>query len=197
MAGIFGKIFGAAKKKLFGSGVAETSAQKHFRSEEEAAYAASQQTGARRRLLERRVAEGKSAKVYKNRKNVDLLSTRIAGSGESPFWEDFLDGFPFGRFASSNVWRIQYDRTQETLYVQYMGGRGKKRGGPGHWYQYKQVPEIEARSLYNTASKGVWSWSYLRIRGTQTGNKKPTAKDVAPPHYLPLGRKKSNILQSP
>lgn len=197
--GGIGKIFGAAKRKIFGSGVAETSATKHFRSEEEAAIAVTAQAGARKRLLDRRVQEGKSKRVYKNRKNLNTLSTGVgaATSGEQPFLEDFLNGFPFGRFASSNVFRVQYDRTQEALYVQYMAGKGKKRGGPGKWYKYAQVPEIEARSLYNAVSKGVWSWDYLRIRGTQTGNKKPTTKDSPPPAYLPLGRKRSNILQSP
>jgi hypothetical protein len=56
----------------------------------------------------------------------------------------------------------------------------------------------EAKSIYNFASKGVWIWTNIRVKGSQAQSKKPFIKGAAPPPYLPLGQKKrSNVLQSP
>ena len=182
VAGVFGKA-----KSIFDPPSKPTN--KPFRENEKAGIEVTGQAARRKKTLERRVKEGLSSEVYKNKKDLDI--------GDSPYRDDFLDGYPLGRFASSNVYAVVYDRTQNHLYVQFMGGKGKNRGGPGRWYQYRQVDILEAKTMYNAASKGVWTWDYLRVRGSQTASKKPFSKDVPPPAYLPLGHKRSNILQSP
>lgn len=156
--------------------------QPHFRGKESAETHAEGQAARRQKLLERRVESGESAQVYENYKNLQ--------KGESPYLEDFLDGFAFTQFASSNVYAVVYDRTRFTLYVQYL-----RKKNPGPWYQYKQVDLSEAKTVYNAISKGIWVWSNLRVRGSQTQNKKPTTKVSGPPGYLPLGRKRTNILE--
>ncbi len=187
-------LFGSAKAKVLGAvkslfGTPNKSINKPFRDNEKAGVEVAGQSARRKKTLESRVEQGLSSEVYKNKKDVDL--------GDSPYQKDFLDGYPLSRFASSNVYAVVYDRTQSHLYVQYMGGRGKNRGGPGRWYQYRQVEISEAKVMYNAASKGVKVWDMLRVRGSQTAHQKPYTKNISPPGYLPLGRKRSNVLQSP
>lgn len=193
--GIFGKIKGAVGK-VFGSKPAPVF-QSHKRKEEDAVVATDSQAVRRRRQLEERVKKGESAQVYPNKKRINPISNDVPTSGavgspsdvdigESIYFEAFLDGYELGRFASSNVYRIVYDRLKNHLYVQFMGGKGKRRAGPGNWYQYRSVSQLEAREVYNTASKGVWVWSNLRQRGSQYWSKKPFSKGVKPPSYLPL-----------
>ncbi len=183
---IFGSLK-AAVNKVFGGST--KTFKPHVRKEAEAKVQVTGQSARRKALLQRRVAAGTSDEVYPNKKNIDL--------GESPYVQDFLDGFLFSRFASSCVYAVAYDRTKNHLYVQYLGGKGKKRGGPGRWFKYYPVSIAEAKTIYNAASKGVWSWDHLRLRGTVSGTKKNFTRDESPPGYLPLGRQKSNILQSP
>jgi hypothetical protein len=187
-------IFAKLKQKLFGT---PKPIFKPFRTEEQAAAEVHGQVARRRKLLERRVKSGESEEVYKNSKILNTLSTGLGAAGDSPLLEAFLDGYPLSRFASSNVWSVVYDRKQEKLHVQYMAGKGRKKSGPGTWYGYKQVTVGEAKTIFNAASKGVFVWSNLRVRGTKNQNKKPTTKNDPPPSYLPLGRKRANILQSP
>ncbi len=195
-------IFSTIKAKIFGT--KEAPIFKPFRSKADADIAAVGQAQRRRRELEDRVESGASAKVYPNRKVIHSEASGVhtdgssAGPlGSSPFVENFLDGFPLGQFASSNVWAVTYDRTKSHLYVQYMGGKGRKRSGPGRWYQYRQVSVSEAKSIYNAASKGIFIWDNIRKRGSKNGHKKPYTKDAPPPDYLPLGRKRGNVLQQP
>lgn len=181
-------IFSGIKKavgKVFGHKPAPIFKPSHKREEEDAVIATQSQDWRRKKQLEKRVNEGKSSQVYKNRKNT--------GSGESVYLEAFLDGHALGRFASSNVWQIVYDRINHHLHIQYMGGKGKRRSGPGKWYVYSQISELEARTIYNTASKGVWTWDHLRIRGTEKKHQKPYAKNAPPPSYLPLGQPDKKI----
>lgn len=170
---VAGRVFGK-KTPVFG------------RKEEDAATHATGQSGRRRRLLEERVKRGESAKVYKSKKPIDPLSTGAGQPLESPYLEEFLLGHPFSRFASSTIFRLQYDATTSSLHVQWLGGRGKNRGGPGKWSKYGQISRAEAKQFYDAASKGLASWDLLRIRGTRTGNKKPHTPNSPPPSYLPL-----------
>ncbi len=195
--GIFGK-FQSGVNKLLGRGKEATVFPSHKqRAEESAAVHAQGQSGRRQKLLEERVKSGESEKVYKNRKPVNPLSVGVGPILDSVTIEAFLDGHEFSRFSSSNVWALCYDRKASALHVQYMAGKGKNKSGPGTWYRYDIVDIGLAKIAYNFASKGVFSWSYLRLRGTKDQNRKPTTKNSPPPGYLPLGRKRSNILQTP
>ena len=184
-------LFGAARAavgRIFGGRKAEV-VKPHFRGEEAATLYVAGQMARRKKLLERRVAEDLSAEVYDNKKLTGALIAP-AYPGEtaytaSPYIDDFLLGFAFSAFASSNVAQLVYDPKTRSLHVQYL-----RKNHAGRWYKYGQIGKEEAMVAYNTASKGVFSWSHLRDR-------KPTTRDEPPPSYLPLGRKKSNILQSP
>jgi len=175
-------LFGSLRARIFGS-EPNKPARVFGRKEESAATQVQGQAARRRKLLERRVESGESEEVYENKKPLDILSTGVAKAGDSPYIEDFLDGFMLSRFASSNVWALQYDRRDNSLYVQYMGGSGNKKKGPGKWYRYNSVSLSEAKVAYNTASKGVFSWSYLR-RG-----KKSVSPVSGPPTDLPIVKK--------
>lgn len=176
-------LFKSLKARIFG-GEPNKPARVFGRREEQAAAEVQGQAARRRKLLERRVESGESEEVYENRKTLDVLSTGVAKAGESPYVDDFLDGFILSRFASSNVWALQYDRTKDNLYVQFMGGTGKKKKGPGKWYVYSNVSLQEAKVFFNAASKGISVWKYLR-RG-----KKNFTPVSGPPSYLPLSPKK-------
>lgn len=180
------KSIKSAVGKIFGN---STKLHPHFRSKESAETEVKGQSARRKELLKRRVKSGLSREEYPNRKNVDL--------GDSPYQQDFLDGYPLSRFASSNVYAMVYDRIKSILHIQFMGGTGRNRSGPGKWVAYMDVTISEAKQFYNAASKGVSVWDLLRVRGTKAGMKKNFARGIAPPAYLPLGRKKSNILQAP
>lgn len=188
--GIFGsfkssvsKKLGTVKQKLFGA------KRPSLYGDEEAAGIMESQSNRREKLLNKRVAKGKSSEVYPNRKNNDATTWYFNGKavGDSPPLERFLDGFPYGRFASSNVYAVVYDRRGDELYIQYLGGKGRKRSGPGRWYAYRNVSRSEALEIYGAISKGIWIWDALRVRGTQTGAKKPYTKNKPPPSDLPIG----------
>ncbi len=172
MASIFGKIKSKIAK-VFGSKT-PTHKPHNFDPQDELIG----QVRRRRKLLAKRVREGKSREIYKNRKDL--------GAGGLPSVEDFLNGASLGMFASSCVYQIVYDRRFEILHVQWLGGRGKNRSGPGRWAAYKQVTKIEAAMAWNASSKGIFSWDTLRQRGTLHGNKKPYVPDLAPASDLPL-----------
>lgn len=195
--GIFGKIKSAVAG-IFKQRTAPKMKVSGRRGEEEAATHTQGQTARRRKLLEQRVETGESQRVYKNKKPIDVLSTGVGPSLESVTVDSFLDGHFFSRFSSSNVWALQYDRTHNSLFIQYMAGSGRKKHGPGIWFQYLNVSLAEAKLIYNAASKGVFIWQNIRVKGSQTAHKKPFIKGASPPPYLPLGQKKrSNVLQSP
>lgn len=196
--GLFGS-FKSSIGKLFGKATTKTIKPLNGRrSEQDAATHAQGQAGRRRKLLEKRVESGESQKVYRNRKPIDVLSTGIGPNLESVTREAFLEGYEFSRFASSNVWALTYDRVSKILYVRYMAGSGRKKSGPGRWYSYNSITNQEAVMIYNSASKGCWIWENLIGKGQRSSGRKPFAKDVKPPSYLPYGQKKrSNILQSP
>ena len=66
---------------------------------------------------------------------------------------------------STNWSWFQYDQAAEILRVGYLNGKG---------YGYGNVTLPEAISLLYAPSKGVWGWSYLRVRGK--GNARRTRK---------------------
>ncbi len=165
----FKKIFGPKKPQQYG----EAEAQKIMEG----------QAARREKLLQRRVAKGKSSEVYKNKKLNAPTNFYFNGRvvSDSPPLELFLDGFPYARFASSNVRTIVYDRRSEDLFIQYI-----RRRGNDLWYRYQNVSKAEATQFYAAVSKGVTVWDYLRVRGTQTGFKKPYSRGTPPPSDLPL-----------
>lgn len=165
----FKKIFGPKKPKQYG--------------EEEAAKIMEGQTARREKLLKRRVAKGKSSEVYKNQKLNAPTNFYFNGRvvSDSPPLELFLDGFPYARFASSNVRTLVYDRRDESLYVQYI-----RKRGTDEWYRHFNVSVAEAREFYGNVSKGITVWDLLRLRGTQDGFKKPYSRGTPPPSDLPL-----------
>ncbi len=101
------------------------------------------------------------------------------GEGDLPDKKEFLNrGVPYSAFASSNVEALQFDPLTGDLYVQYL----KKH----LWYRSRGVGRKVAELGYIAASKGVFSWDNLRVRGTRKGNRFRTDKDSPPPAYLPL-----------
>lgn len=101
------------------------------------------------------------------------------GEGDLPDKKEFLNrGVKYSAFASSNVEALQFDPLTGDLYVQYL----KKH----LWYRSRGVGRKMAELGYIAASKGVFSWDNLRVRGTRKGNRYRTDKDSPPPNYLPL-----------
>ena len=164
-----GRVFSKKPPPLIKSGRKESSASVEVQG----------QSKRREKFLERRVNAGTSSEVYDNKKDL--------GEGNSPYQEYFLNGHSLGRFASSHVYQIVYDRVKQVLHIQYLGGKGKRRSGPGRWYAYYRMTIPEAKTIYNAASKGVFVWDALRVRGQPGNHRKPMSKDAPPPDYLPLG----------
>lgn len=105
-------------------------------------------------------------------------SRKQLGSGSLPEEKQFLLlGEPLSRFASSNVDTIVYDYSKKALHIKYIKSQ--------KWYRYS-VDVSVAKAAYQAASKGVFTWDSLRVRGTRKGNRVPTKKDSPPPDYLPL-----------
>ena len=65
---------------------------------------------------------------------------------------------------SSNVEAMQYEVAEKRLTVAYNGGN---RNGTVGYYQYEDVSEDEAEAAFAAASKGIWVWDNLRVRGTR------------------------------
>jgi len=81
---------------------------------------------------------------------------------------DEVKGFVYGGdllfVHSTNVVAAQYDHQNQKMMVQFKGGKV---------YLYSSVTEQEAYAFATAQSKGGWVWSYLRIRGTKNGHRKP------------------------
>ena len=119
------------------------------------------------------VLRGESEKIYKNKNKF---------SGNAPTLDGFLDGHIFSQFLSSNVEALCYDRINKHLHMLYL----RRKGKPSVWYLYGQIGLSEATIAYRSASKGVFSWTFLR-------GKKPFAKGDPPPDYLPLGQEDQKV----
>ena len=100
-------------------------------------------------------------------------------SREAPFAEelteprDEIEGFVwFGRWLptpqSSHVRAIRYLRADQVLEVEY--GR---RGEPSVFWGYGEVTPQEAEDIARAASKGVWLWDHVRVRGTVHEHQRP------------------------
>lgn len=85
---------------------------------------------------------------------------------------DDVEAFLFRRkvlpVSSSNVAATQFIAGQNKMIVQYLDD-----GKPGQHYRYDGVTEQEALSFANAGSKGVWTWTVLRVRGSKTAHRKP------------------------
>lgn len=66
-------------------------------------------------------------------------------------------------FSSSNVQWCQYEIERNTLTISFQDGSV---------YEYYGVFPQEAKSLFQSRSKGTWVWDNLRIRGTVYGHRK-------------------------
>ena len=72
---------------------------------------------------------------------------------------------------STNVYGFSYDLANGTLYIQFLGGRGDQRKGPGATYAYSSVPPAIFQRMRRAASKGNFIWDHIRVRGTVTGHR--------------------------
>jgi hypothetical protein len=70
---------------------------------------------------------------------------------------------------SSNVHSFGYDYDKTKLYVRYQAGQ-KFGKGPGSLYAYSNVQPETFIKMMAAASKGVFVWDYIRIRGTVSGH---------------------------
>jgi hypothetical protein len=75
------------------------------------------------------------------------------------------------RVQSSNVYAIGYDYGTGTILIQFLGGKGGSRAGPGPTYDYYDVMPKIWENFLNAGSKGKWIWDNLRIRGTISGHR--------------------------
>ena len=104
-----------------------------------------------------------------SREKPDLegYAERLA-QGHSEVAENEVDDFLFNEVPlvvnSSNVSNVTYFPKEGKMLVQFLGG-GK--------YMYSQISEAEALSFVQAQSKGIWVWSYLRVRGSRTAHRKP------------------------
>lgn len=61
--------------------------------------------------------------------------------------------------------------TKGSLFVRFLGGHGKERGGPGPMYEYFDVPVMVFKSFLRAQSKGKFLWDEIRVRGTASGHR--------------------------
>lgn len=84
--------------------------------------------------------------------------------------ERFLDGV-IVHVDSTHVEWVQWIRDVETLYIGYHGGKGI---GVIAVYQYLEMTQADAESIYNSGfHSGTKVWDDLRVRGTVFGHQKP------------------------
>lgn len=92
-------------------------------------------------------------------------------------WQEQIEG-PY-LVESSNVYSIAYEWNMKdvmspgNLLVQFLGGTGKSRSGPGATYRYHGVRHELFEEFRRAASKGGWVWDELRVRGTISGHQYP------------------------
>lgn len=139
---------------------------------------------AKARIAELRTDDEAFQRIREGAKPIVYPDKKMPGVGELPMMGEFMRGHPISRFASSNVLTIQYDPTKKILHVQYLRS--------GKWYGYFGCDARTALESYSAASKGIFVWDRIRVRGS--GNQRKTRmryqRDMPPPSYLPLRTEK-------
>lgn len=82
---------------------------------------------------------------------------------DSPVYRFVYLGEGVDTLSSSNVAHIQYKIDESLLVVRFKDGAV---------YGYKPIFPQEAKSLFESRSKGTWVWDNLRVRGTRLGHRK-------------------------
>ena len=123
---------------------------------------------------------GQPARSGATRANPGAQPTQIPPAPEvPPSIDQFTADLLYGRMhlvTSSNVHSIgmqieQVGDRSGTLYVRYLGGRGRHRAGPGSLYAYYDVPVDLYRDFLIASSNGIFVWDNLRVRGTIAGHR--------------------------
>ena len=89
-----------------------------------------------------------------NFRMVPVTSSNVHSIG---FLIDPDSGFPMG--------------TKGSLFVRFLGGRGKERSGPGPMYEYFDFPAMDFKRFLRANSKGKFIWDEIRVRGTASGHR--------------------------
>lgn len=111
----------------------------------------------------------------------------IAFSGPDDPRRDWIYKGKFLKVQSRNVYAIAYSVATRELYVQYLfwAPGMEQHSGPGPVYRYERIEPSLALTAYDAASKGVWIWDNLRIRGTFAGHQFPYSLFHVANEYVP------------
>lgn len=126
----------------------------------------------RRKPLPPKIGAGHRGAAIGSRKKPQLQSyeERIKkGHEEIPASEveDFLYNHGLLFVNSTNVAACQYFPESNQMMVEYLNGSA---------YLYDNVTSQEALAMANAQSKGIFVWSFFRVRGSATAHKKPYKK---------------------
>lgn len=121
---------------------------------------------------------------YDRPKSATVDENQKSGEGGLPDQAQFLKGYIYSAFASSNVDALQYDPIEKNLHVSYL-----RRSKSSEWYCYHGVSKALAIVGYQSASKGIFVHDLLRGR---RGKRLDFERGVAPPSYLPITERSSS-----
>lgn len=83
--------------------------------------------------------------------------------------EDFVFNGQIMFVHSTNVAAAQYFIETNQLMVEFLGKKGKANSA----YLYNNIGVEDAVSFAKAESKGIWVWSWLRIKGSRTAHRVP------------------------
>lgn len=111
----------------------------------------------------------------------------VSFSGPDDPRREWLFQGKFLKVQSRNVYAIAYSLATRELFVQYLfwAPGMEQHSGPGPVYRYESISPSLALTAYDAASKGVWIWDNLRIRGTFAGHRFPYALFYVSNEYVP------------
>lgn len=111
----------------------------------------------------------------------------VSFSGPDDPRREWLFQGKFLKVQSRNVYAIAYSIATRELYVQYLfwAPGMEQHSGPGPVYRYERIEPSLALTAYDAASKGVWIWDNLRIRGTFAGHQFPYSLFHVANDYVP------------
>ena len=111
----------------------------------------------------------------------------VSFSGPDDPRREWLFQGKFLKVKSRNVYAIAYSLATRELFVQYLfwAPGMEQHSGPGPVYRYESISPSLALTAYDAASKGVWIWDKLRIRGTFAGHRFPYALFYIASEYVP------------
>lgn len=111
----------------------------------------------------------------------------VSFSGPDDPRREWLFQGKFLKVVSRNVYAIAYSLATRELFVQYLfwAPGMEQHSGPGPVYRYESISPSLALTAYDAASKGVWIWDNLRIRGTFAGHQFPYSLFHVANEYVP------------